>query len=81
MNVNIRTNLDLPNGTTFKIPDDAIPRVGDYVLSNEKCNRRIRLEVHSVTWDQDGVEIELHIPKNLGISIRDWYKHYLGINI
>lgn len=77
----IHTNLDLPNEDFTWVQNLPIA-VGDKVQSTTVWGTfQLSLEVVSIHWERtkhrDVIRrIELHIPKNFGWSIREFYEWY-----
>ena len=57
-----------------------LPPIGSYIVLDG--SKPVKLEVYSITYfeKEDLWEVELYIPKNTNMNIRQWYKTVLGIN-
>lgn len=81
--VTLYTNLDyiiLP-----KYKSQFLPPIGSYILcSTGKQGRKAKLEVMQLTYEEEaGWKAELHIPSLVleRLSIKQWYRQYLGVYI
>ena len=80
--VTLYTNLDyiiLPEYNS-----QFLPPIGSYILcSTGKQGRKAKLEVMQLTYDEKGWKAELHIPSLVleRMTIKQWYRQYLGVDI
>jgi hypothetical protein len=80
--VTLYTNLDY---IIFpKYESKFLPPIGSYILcSTSNPSRKAKLEVMQLTYDEKGWKAELHIPSLVleRMSVKQWYKQYLGVDI
>lgn len=77
MRIIFRTNLDVQEQWPEWEHDCPLPTKGDFVRSK----RGLTLEVCNRYFSQGEVEIELHIPRHLDQSIREfeeWYEQFVA---
>ena len=75
--IKLRTDLDYVQLPKYDVP--FLPPIGSYFLCSIN-GRPVRLQVSSLTYVGGTWDVELHIDKSLGVSLREWYKTY-GISI
>ena len=81
MNLKLRTNLDLHRSDEVEMgrlseilsANNIIPRVGESVIL--KNSPLLKLCVDAVSYDADGVVVELHLPKHWK-TLTEFYQWY-----
>ena len=76
--IRFRTNLDDITCPVYNY--DFLPPVGSRVVCKART-RNVSLEVRGQTLVDGHWEVELHIPVSLGVSIKEWYRVYAGVDI
>jgi hypothetical protein len=73
-----QTNLD-----NFFLPEyefNFLPPIGSKILCRSN-GREVYLEVYSYSLDRGIWRVELSIPKALGMSLKEFYKVYVGVDL
>jgi hypothetical protein len=79
--ISVRTNLDGVN-IPYNLGEDMtfLPPIGSYIML--WCGyKKLHLEVVSIVYDDELWMVEIHVPKYINITLREWYRQESDIII
>ena len=75
--ITLRTNLDEDYIIIPPYSSLILPPLGSFIICGIRgSNRKAKLEVYSLIYEDEGWVVELGIPKQPSMSLKDWYKFH-----